>query len=134
MTELAYKKGSITRHYPVEFRGKIYVDAETAYQNAKQRIEQYRTSLGGKGAAGETPPIESLKEGHVTTFSNGQKWTLKNGKPFKIDERSGVQPSLLDMSAHAAEPGDPNKVYDPFGNRTKNKMQGRVPPSIYPPP
>ncbi len=123
---------------PNKSKEQLTKDAETSYQNARQRIEKYKAAMGNKGAAapaeGDTPPIESLKEGHVTTFSNGQKWTIKDGKPFKVDERSGVQPSLLDMSAHAASPGDPNKVYDPFGNTKKNKLQGRVPPSIYPPP
>jgi len=31
------------------------------------------------------PPITALKEGHVTTFKNGQQWILKNGKPEKVN-------------------------------------------------
>ena len=31
------------------------------------------------------PPIAALKEGHVTTFKNGQQWILKNGKPEKVN-------------------------------------------------
>jgi len=30
-TELSYKKGNITGHYPVEFRGRKHRDAETAF-------------------------------------------------------------------------------------------------------
>jgi hypothetical protein len=36
---------------------------------------------------GAMPPpeaISALKEGQVTTFENGQKWTLKNGKPEQV--------------------------------------------------
>ena len=35
-TSLAKNKGKITREYPVEFKGKIYKDAETAYQMLKE--------------------------------------------------------------------------------------------------
>jgi hypothetical protein len=31
------------------------------------------------------PPVAALKEGHVTTFKNGQQWILKNGKPEKVN-------------------------------------------------
>jgi hypothetical protein len=31
------------------------------------------------------PPAAALKEGHVTTFKNGQQWILKNGKPEKVN-------------------------------------------------
>ena len=31
------------------------------------------------------PPVAALKEGHVTTFKNGQQWTLTNGKPEKVN-------------------------------------------------
>ena len=34
-TELAKSKGNITESYPVEFKGKIYKDAESAYQSLK---------------------------------------------------------------------------------------------------
>jgi len=68
---------------PNKSKQQLTQDAETAYQNARQRIEQYRTSLGGRGNEG-TPPPETLKEGHVTTFDNGQKWTLQGGKPVRV--------------------------------------------------
>ena len=39
-----------------------------------------------EGTATELPPaaLNKLKEGVVTTFSNGQKWTLRNGKPAQV--------------------------------------------------
>lgn len=33
-----------------------------------------------------TPPLNLLSEGKVTKFTNGQSWTLKNGKPMKVSE------------------------------------------------
>ena len=42
-TELSFHKGSIIRHYPVEFRGVVYPDAEAAYQRNK--------SMGGDNLA-----------------------------------------------------------------------------------
>lgn len=49
-------------------------------------IEQF---LGGDAPAAPSsqPPKEalsSLKEGVVTTFANGQKWTLRGGKPTQV--------------------------------------------------
>jgi hypothetical protein len=34
--------------------------------------------------ATKTPPVKALKEGVITTFKNGEKWTLKNGVPTKV--------------------------------------------------
>jgi hypothetical protein len=34
----------------------------------------------------DTPPVNLLQEGHVTTFKNGQSWTLKDGKPTKVSQ------------------------------------------------
>ena len=31
------------------------------------------------------PPVEMLKEGHVTTMKDGTKWVLRNGIPVKVD-------------------------------------------------
>lgn len=31
-----------------------------------------------------TPPASSLKEGQITTFANGQKWTLQGGKQVQV--------------------------------------------------
>jgi hypothetical protein len=32
----------------------------------------------------ETPPVSALKEGYNTTFEGGAIWTLRNGKPVKV--------------------------------------------------
>lgn len=34
---------------------------------------------------GQAPPLNTLKEGKVTTFKNGQSWTLKNGVPQRLN-------------------------------------------------
>jgi hypothetical protein len=34
-TELAFRKGNLKRHYPVEFNGETYPDVEAAYQKNK---------------------------------------------------------------------------------------------------
>ncbi len=39
---------------------------------------------GAPAAAGGTPPPTALKEGAVTTFRNGQRWTLKGGQPVQV--------------------------------------------------
>ena len=31
-----------------------------------------------------TPPLSALSEGKVTTFKNGQKWTIEGGKPKRV--------------------------------------------------
>lgn len=72
---------------PNKSKESLMKDAETSYQNAKQRIAQHRAAMGGAAAPDAGPPpeaIKSLKEGHVTTFGNGQKWTLQNGKPAQV--------------------------------------------------
>jgi len=48
-----------------------------------------RLATGGSGQTGQTGPLpkaatDSLSEGHVTTFSNGQRWTLRNGQPIQV--------------------------------------------------
>jgi hypothetical protein len=44
-----------------------------------------KINYGTPGALDATPPAAALKEGHVTTFKNGQQWILKNGKPEKVN-------------------------------------------------
>ena len=38
-----------------------------------------------KTVTSKTPPVKALKEDIVTTFKNGEKWTLKNGVPTKVN-------------------------------------------------
>jgi hypothetical protein len=45
------------------------------------------TRGSGSGQQAATIPEQAraqLKEGQVTTFGNGQKWTLKNGQPAQV--------------------------------------------------
>lgn len=37
------------------------------------------------------PPraLAQLKEGQITTFRNGQEWTLRNGNPVQLDPKTG---------------------------------------------
>ncbi len=45
-----------------------------------------QSARGGKQRAGGLPPaaLAHLVPGHVTTFGNGQKWTIENGQPRKV--------------------------------------------------
>jgi len=38
------------------------------------------------GGAGALPPeaVKHLRDGNITTFANGQQWTLRNGKPVQV--------------------------------------------------
>lgn len=68
-------------------------NARDAAHESEGRIRERMRGLGrGNGAtpgaapaAGGSPPVDRLKEGQVTTFANGQKWTLKNGQPAKVE-------------------------------------------------
>lgn len=111
---------------PNKSKEKLTQDAETAYQNAKQRIEQYRTSMGGKGAGGDTPPVESLKEGHVTTFDNGQKWTLQGGKPVRVP---GPQSSLSPVNEQFPGAGTDNPM-DRLRTRHFQRQRRDVGPTV----
>jgi hypothetical protein len=42
-----------------------------------------RPAATAKAASG-SPPASALKAGHITTFANGQRWTLRNGKPARV--------------------------------------------------
>lgn len=51
-----------------------------------------KPNAGGNGGAGAgggnadagSPPVSALKEGVVTTFGNGQKWTVQGGRPVRV--------------------------------------------------
>jgi len=47
--------------------------------NPENVIVNYASSSGTA-----LPPVNTLKEGQVTTFGNGQQWTLKNGKQVQV--------------------------------------------------
>jgi hypothetical protein len=53
---------------------------------ANFNVENFQTpSTNFSPAAVAAPPTAALKEGHITTFKNGQQWTLTNGKPEKVN-------------------------------------------------
>lgn len=58
------------------------VDTNTGSETTTERTQR-RPS--GKTDPASKPPLSSLKEGKVTTFANGQKWTLKNGQQVQVN-------------------------------------------------
>jgi hypothetical protein len=53
---------------------------------ANFNVENFQTApTNFSPPAVAAPPAAALKEGHVTTFKNGQQWILKNGKPEKVN-------------------------------------------------
>jgi hypothetical protein len=48
------------------------------------RSATVRATPPGNAAVASSPPVSALKEGHVTTFKNGQRWTLQNGRPVQV--------------------------------------------------
>jgi hypothetical protein len=61
---------------------KQYTELATGYGlNPKNVVQKFDTEV-----APELPPAarSALKEGQVTTFGNGQKWTLKGGEPVQV--------------------------------------------------
>jgi hypothetical protein len=53
---------------------------------ANFNVENFQTAPSNFSPAPvAAPPATALKEGHVTTFKNGQQWTLTNGKPEKVN-------------------------------------------------
>lgn len=42
------------------------------------------TARGGAAPAAASPPVNLLQEGQVTTFANGQAWTLQGGKAVRV--------------------------------------------------
>jgi hypothetical protein len=49
-----------------------------------RQLQTTTTPAGGVSLPPEA--IKSLKEGQITTFGNGQKWTLENGQPVQIQQ------------------------------------------------
>jgi len=67
----------------------IEAKRKTTVQNlgkANFNVENFQTAPSNFSPAPVVaPPVAALKEGHVTTFKNGQQWILKNGKPEKVN-------------------------------------------------
>jgi hypothetical protein len=47
-------------------------------------LDDYVAHAKGVLAPLPASAASSLKEGHVTSFGNGQKWTLNNGEPERV--------------------------------------------------
>ena len=48
------------------------------------RVPQNAPLVTGGAPVVDAPPLAMLKPNTITTFANGQKWTLKNGQPAKV--------------------------------------------------
>ena len=60
-----------------------------AAQTAPGQVRgELRDAVTGKTGGVDLPLAarQSLQEGHVTTFANGQKWMLKNGQPVQVQD------------------------------------------------
>lgn len=97
---------NIIAHYPVlsqAYNDPQWLDARKRAVAAQTKMEAIQTKATKDEAQGtaavspvapsaspvapQIPPeaISQLKEGAVTTFGNGQKWTLKNGQPAQVE-------------------------------------------------
>ena len=69
---------------------RLMAEAVAKRDENMKRIEAYRSQIKAGGQteapAGALPPEARslLKEGTITTFQNGQKWTLENGQPKQV--------------------------------------------------
>lgn len=76
------------------------IKASSTLNDFERRMNDFTASVSygepPAGAAAAAPPPPSvqlpeqararLKEGQITTFNNGQKWTLRDGQPVKISD------------------------------------------------
>jgi hypothetical protein len=52
---------------------------------ANYNVENFQTAPNNFApAAVAAPPVSMLKEGHITTFANGQQWSMRNGKAERV--------------------------------------------------
>lgn len=68
--------------------------AQTRVDEAYRKLEEFTSQVDGKPSTPKapatenkpsaTPPMTALKEGRITTFANGQKWKLVDGKPVQV--------------------------------------------------
>ena len=67
---------------------RIAVGQSPTYLTPQSGAQPASTSPLPMGAKGQpqagTPPASKLKEGVITTFKNGQSWTLANGQPKQV--------------------------------------------------
>jgi len=66
----------------------IEAKRKTSIENlgkANYNVENFQTApTNFAPAAVAAPPASMLKEGHITTFSNGQQWSMRNGKAERV--------------------------------------------------
>ena len=144
-TELAKSKGNLTQSYPVEFKGKVYKDAETAYQSLKgtvtkddgpnntynlmvdiikAKLEQHPRLVSEINKKGGSAWI--LSSTHQPASQNsvwetgGQNWFIKSLNDAYI---AVTQPSTSVKSTvtelFESDPELANKVYEAAGLKTK---------------
>ena len=58
--------------------------AEAGVPGAQQPAEQAKASQAPANDVLPPQAVQSLKEGRVTTFRNGSKWTLQGGQPVRV--------------------------------------------------
>jgi len=97
-TELAFTKGNITKHYPVQFMNKAFVDAEAAYKAYKTgdletdkklmvriiacKLDQYSQLLTAIACRGGVQWLENCC--HITA-ANNKRWEGYGRKSNFID-------------------------------------------------
>ena len=47
-------------------------------------VKNFNNKQDFYGKPSNSPPVSALKEGQVTSFANGQSWTLQQGKPVQV--------------------------------------------------
>jgi hypothetical protein len=69
---------------PTVTRAEKMAAIKTIRQLSSKYAERNSGAAPSSGSGGVAPPADRLKEGVVTTFKNGQKWTLRGGKPVQV--------------------------------------------------
>lgn len=78
MNSYRENKGTLHGWEPQFYREKGY---GPQFWQAMQQAQRSAPPATSEGAA---PPVNMLKEGFVTPFSNNQVWTLRDGKPVRL--------------------------------------------------
>jgi hypothetical protein len=60
------------------------LDATSQIYNEEQGYKPLPSLAPKPAAPTDAPPVNALKEGHITTFANGQQWTLQKGKQVRV--------------------------------------------------
>ncbi len=82
--KLQYETGSGLKN----FDGKLIPESRQELEKVMARAAAREKPISSPAAGSSVLPAAakaSLKEGTITTFGNGQKWTLKNGVPQRVE-------------------------------------------------